>query len=127
MVAEPRTWVDVEGAAREWARDFVPSVDRRVFFGPQMNNVFPFVVVQQIGGPDDRALLQFEVFADTKMAAMSVLNELAGAVDRMTRYRHEGVILHGFSLPQGKTWLPDTASDKPRYILDVVVTATAAT
>lgn len=130
MVAEAVTWVDVEAALREWARDFCTLVNRRVFFGSNGDPktepaLFPQIVLFRIAGPDDRALIQFEAWAATKAQAAAVAAELATAADAMSRYVHNGTLLHGASV-DGVRWLPDEASDVPRYIVDVTVFATAS-
>jgi hypothetical protein len=127
MVAEARTWVDVEGALREWARDSVPAVSRRVFFGVNNSADMPQIALFRIAGPDDRALIQFDCWssrAQGKGVAQAVSAELASAADLLTRYTHAGVLLHG-ALVTGVRWQPDEESDDPRYIVELLVTASA--
>lgn len=123
MVAEARQWVDVEGAVREWARDYVPAVGRRVFFAPTNN--FPQIVVSRIAGPDDRCLIQFDVWAGLKAQAVDLAADLATAADALGRYTHDGVLLHG-AVVDDVRWQPDEESDKPRYIVDVTFFATSS-
>lgn len=125
MVAEARTWVDVEAAVREWARDVVSSVDRRVFFGFNNKVEMPQVVLFRIAGPDDRCLIQFDAWAQGKAQAATVAAELATAADELSRYVHDGVLLHGARV-EGVRWQPDEESDTPRYIVEVTFTATAS-
>src|ERR1051326_9081882 len=124
MVAEPRTWVDVEGAVREWARDNVDEVSRRVFFGYNEAAALPQIVLFRIGGPDDRCLIQFDVWGKPKAQAASVAAKLATAADELSRYVTEGVILHG-SVVESVRWQPDEERDTRRYVGDVMSTATA--
>lgn len=125
MFAEPRTWVDVESAVREWLRDSVASISRRGFFGVNNSAPFPQIVLRRIGGPDDSCLVRFDVWGDTKAEAASVAADLATAADALAAYTHDGVILHGASVDQSR-WLPDVDSDLPRYIVDVTFVASSA-
>lgn len=126
-VAEPVTWVDVESAVREWARDSVGSIDRRVFFGAKNTAARPQLVLFRVAGPDDACLIQFDVWGGTKAEAAAAAAELATAADALTRYRHAGVLLHDATV-DSIHWEPDdTAATTPipRYIVDVTFTATA--
>lgn len=125
MVAEPSIWVDVESAVRDWARNAVASVNRRVFFGFNDKAAMPQVVVFRIAGPDDRVLIQFDVWAHTKALAAATAAELATAADGLGRSVHGGVVLLGANV-EGSRWQPDEQSDKPRYVVDVTFTAVAA-
>lgn len=124
MVAEARTWVDIESALRSWARDAVPSVDRRVFFGVNDRAAMPQIVLFRIFGPDDRALIQFDAWGDTKSQAASVGAELCTALDALSHTVYGDVILHG-SRVDAVRWQPDEESDQPRYTIDAVVMASA--
>src|SRR5690554_4645770 len=103
MVAEPRTYVDIESAVREWARDSVPGVERRVFFGANNHAAMPQIVLFRIAGPDDRCLIQFDVWAAGKAQAAQMAAELATAADAIGRYTHDGVLLHGAAV-EGVRW-----------------------
>lgn len=126
MVAEARTWVDVEGAVRQWARQALPSLSGRVFFGfnGAATPTFPQLVLFRVGGPDDRCLIQFDVWGSSKAEAASTAAALATAADALSRYTHGGALLHG-ALVEGVRWQPDEESDQPRYVVDVMFTATA--
>lgn len=124
MVAEAHVWVDVEKAIREWARDWVPSLDGRVFFAANDNTKTPQCVVQRISGPDDACLVQFDVWAPKKADAAGVAMELATALDALARYEFEGILLHGAN-PLNVRWLPDPESNAPRYIVEAIFTASA--
>lgn len=128
MIAEPRVWVDIESAIREWARDSVSEVERRVFFGPKGDAEYPQIVVMRIGGPDDDCLIQFDVWGAKnggKGAAGAIAAKLATAADALARYTHDGILLHGAQVISSR-WLPDFESDQPRYVIDVTFTATAS-
>lgn len=129
MIAEPRVMVDVEIAVREWARDVVTSVDRRVFLGINVNAQFPQLVLTRIGGPDDACLIQFDVWGakGQRPETAALAAELATAAEALARYRHEGVVLHDARFDSTQ-WLPDdTDATKPipRYIVEVTFMATA--
>jgi hypothetical protein len=129
-IAEATTFIDVEGAIREWAREAVPSVQRRVFFFANDNIDTAQIVLQRIGGPDDDCLIQFDVWAAKKGAAATLAAELATAADGLRRYIHGDVVLHGAAVEQIR-WLPDqdaaTPEERvaPRYIVEVTFTATS--
>jgi len=124
MVAEPRTWVDVESAVRAWARDALPALDGRVFFGASNDAAMPQVVLIRIAGPDDRCLIQFDVWADAKAAAAALAADLATAIDAMGRYTHEDTLLLGARV-ESVRWQPDAESDTPRYVVEATFTASA--
>ena len=124
MVAEPRTWVDVESAVRAWAREALLVLDDRVFFGVSNDAAMPQVVLTRIAGPDDRCLIQFDVWAETKVAAAALTADLATAADVLARYAHETTVLHG-ARAESVRWQPDEESDTPRYVVDVTFTASA--
>lgn len=122
MVAEARTWVDVEGAVRQWARDEVGGAQGRVFFGYNEEAALPQVVLWRIGGPDDACRMQCDVWDATKAGAQSLAAQLATAADALSRFTHNGVRLAG-ALVEDVRWMPDEESDQPRYIMDIVFTA----
>lgn len=126
MVAEARTWVDIEIAIREWTRDTVSAVNRRVFFAANSRVDEPQIVVQRIGGRDDACLVQFDVWAATKGDAASLTTALLTAVDALSRYEKDGVILLG-AFVESSRWQPDVESNAPRYVVDVTFTAVAGT
>ena len=124
MVAEPRTWVDVEDAVRAWVREALPDLEGRVFFGANNDAAMPQVVLSRITGPDNRCLIQFDAWADTKAAAAQLAADLATALDALGRYTHDATLLHGARV-EGVRWLPDEESDTPRYVVEATFTATA--
>lgn len=130
MIAEARPWVDVEAAAREWTRDFMPSVNRRVFFGPSNEAALPQIVLFRIAGTDDECLIQFEVWDNFKRPAIAVAMDLATQIDLLSRYVYRptngpAVLLHGARVLDMR-WLPDTEGATPRYVVEAVITATPA-
>lgn len=125
MVAEPRTWVDVESLVRQYLRDNVPVLGRRVFFGADGRADLPQAVVFRIAGPDDAAMVQVDVWAATKADAAAAAGEVAGALDRAARFRHDGAVLVGASVDSIR-WMPDDDSNLPRYIVEATVYAAAA-
>lgn len=125
MPAEAATWVDVEGAVRAWAREQLPGLDGRVFFG--VNNAVPDpqVVLHRVAGTDADCLIQFDVWAASKAQAASIAAALATAADALSRFTADGVLLHG-ALVESVRWQPDEESDAPRYVVEVTFTATAS-
>lgn len=124
MVAQPVTWVDVESAVRAWARDYVTSVARKVFFAVRTDLSYPQVTVHRIGGPDDNCLMQFDCWGANKAAAAQLAAEVATEIDALPRYATDTVILHGAAVDSVR-WFPDPESDQARYIVDATFTATA--
>jgi hypothetical protein len=122
MTAEARVFVDVESPVREWARDNVPSVGRRVFFGVNNQAPFPQVRVWRITGVDEAARFQFDVWADHLAQSAQIAAELATAAEQITGYTHAGVRLAG-AVVESVRPNPDPESDKPRHIVDVTFTA----
>jgi hypothetical protein len=125
MVAEPRTWVDVEDAVRAWARAALPDLEGRAFFGFSNDAALPQVVLTRVAGPDDRALIQLDVWAETKAAAATTAAELCTAADALSRFTHEQTLLHGARVEHVR-WQPEEESDTPRYVVEVTFAASAA-
>lgn len=126
MVAEPRTWVDVESAVRAWGRSVLPELEERVFFGFSNDAPLPQVVLTRITGPDDRCLVQFDCWAETKAGAAALAADLATAIDALAHYVDEETVLHGARI-EGIRWQPDQESDTPRYVVEATFTASART
>lgn len=120
MVAEAYIAVDVEKAVRAWARaqGFV------AFFGVNNNGTFPQVVIQRVAGPDEDCLIQLDVWGGTKAEAAAADAALRTALTALSSYDHDGIRLHGATDPSSR-WLPDPNTDRPRYIVETSVTATA--
>jgi len=114
LVAERHQAVDVEAAVRAWARDVL---DVKVFFGVNQEADFPQVIIRRVGGADDRALIQFDCWADTKADAAAAAAQLCTELTGVGTVDYEGVRLHD-ALWLGTRWLPDEASDTPRYIVE---------
>lgn len=124
MVAESRTWVDIEKALREWLKDALTGMGRRVFFASPSNAVMPQVVLFRIAGPDDECLMQFDVWGSSKVQAAQAAAQLATTLDGLTRFEFEGVLLMGADV-QSISWTPDEESTTPRYIVQALITAYA--
>jgi hypothetical protein len=118
--AEQYTAVDVDSAVRAWARDVLTVP---VFFGVNNDGEFPQIVVMRLFGPDSDARFQFDVWGGTKDAAATVAADLATALNGC-RYDTTAVRLHGANW-ESTRWFPDPETDRPRYIVEAVVTATA--
>jgi hypothetical protein len=123
MVAEAREWVQVQKIVQAWARANVASVDRRVFFGANNKAAYPQIVAFKIGGPDDAALIQFDVWANTETQAAQIAAELCTVADQLSRYEHEAGMLKGAVVIDSGQWQPDEESNKPRYIVQIEFSA----
>lgn len=114
LVAERHQAVDVEAAVRAWGRD---ALGAKVFFGVNQDAAFPQVIVRRVGGPDDRALIQFDCWGDTKAQAAATAAELATELTGIGTVDYAGVRIHD-AVWLGTQWLPDPESDTPRYIVE---------
>lgn len=122
---EAKTWVDVESAIREWARDANTAALRRVFFEVSDQATFPQIRVQRIAGPDTNCLVSLHCYASHKASAASLAAEVATAADALSRYTHGGVLLHGAHVEQIRP-VPDPEQPaKGRYVVDVTFFATS--
>jgi hypothetical protein len=121
MVAEAYVAVDVEAAVRTWVR----SRGFTAFFGVNNHGAFPQVVLWKVRGTSDGSLIQFDVWGGTKADAAQAAGALASALSGMSTYDTNGVRLHGADVVNDGQWLPDPATDKPRYVVEATVTATA--
>lgn len=122
MVAEARTWVDVEGAVRAWVREVLPGIEGRAFFAFNNSAVMPQVVLFRVAGPDDACLVQFDVWASVKATAAEIAADLASAADALSHYAASGVQLKGARV-EGLRWQPDPESVTPRYIVETTFAA----
>lgn len=123
-----RTFVDVEAVVREWARDNVTSVDRRVFFIASGDAPLPQIVVTREGGPDDAVKIVFTILGDNKKGTAAVAVELATAIDALDRYENDGVLLCS-GLVDSIGWAPNETAAKlpaPRYEVKATFVAAAA-
>jgi hypothetical protein len=120
MVAEQSRAVDVDLAVRAWLRDVL---NVPVFFGVNNDGTFPQIVVMRIAGPDDAVRYQFDVWGGTKDQAAAAAADLAS---ELSRCRHDtaDVRLHGASWATTR-WFPDPDTDRPRYVVEAVIAATA--
>lgn len=125
MVAEHVQFVDVESAVRDWARDKVQSVDRRVFFGPNNQITTSQIVVSRIAGVDSDCLIQFDCWPSKtggKAGAVAIALELATAADKLSHYVSGSVLLKQAVVEQVR-WQPDEESNAPRYIVEATFSA----
>jgi hypothetical protein len=121
MVAEARTYVDVTTAVITWTS---AALSVPVFSGTNDAAGFPQVTVRRVGGTDEAARIQFDVWGNTRSATEQTAAALATAADALSSFDAGGVRLHG-AVVESSRWLPDPDSDRPRFELDVVFTATA--
>lgn len=125
MTSPAATFTDADGAVREWARDSVPSVSRRVFFGVNNDAPFPQIRVWRLPSIDESALYQFDIWGTTLASAQAVAIELANAAGQLARYTHGDTTLKGADVER-KYPQPDPESDRPRVVVDVTFAAYAS-
>lgn len=125
MVAEPVKFVDVEKAVSEWARDNVPIVNRRVFFGPNNKISTSQIVVSRIAGVDSDCLIQFDCWPAVgggKVGALAIAMQLATEADKLSYYATGDCVLKQAVVEQVR-WQPDEESNAPRYIVEATFSA----
>lgn len=131
------TFPDVEGAVRDYLRGddaVAPVFGSRVFFGVS-GDVWPQAIVRRVGGGDDTsevpldiALVQVDVWGPLRNKALTtdaknVVRSALHGIRSLTRpAEDEPTVLHGATVISD-VWLPDPATDRPRYALTVEVTA----
>lgn len=135
-----KTFVDVEAAAKAWARaqpEIAAIVGARVFLAPNNAGPWPQLVVNRAGGgadpgeaPIDGALVTFSCWAASRGAAGSLAYVVMGAAESLVPRTPMGAsaVGHGASVPLGPRYLTDAADEKAgrfRYVLDVVLTVRA--
>lgn len=134
---------DVESAAKAWlaTTDVAPLVTRTagglsVFLAMPASAPTPCVIVRRVGGgpavrkdlPEDHSRLSFDCWADTRSQAILIARTLIAECDSLGR--NGGYIAGSVYLCVADVlsllWLPDPDSDKPRYIVDALVTSLTA-
>lgn len=110
----------------------VPS---RVFMGVPAEAVFPFIVIKQIAGTDDgsdapvaRDTIEIQCWGPlrNKASAGAVKDAVREALYNIRRRTTVGgQVCHGASL-DSIVYVPDSETDRPRYIVTTTVTATVA-
>ena len=129
------TYKPTIGAVRDYLRtvpELVAQVGTRIYVGGLPKNpanpVLPAVVVTRVGGamvpPVDQALVQFDCWATTGSAAEQLAVSVAGVLDSTpgSTLLTTGVRFKGAQITS-VNWLPDPASDLPRYIVTAQVVA----
>jgi hypothetical protein len=85
-------WADTEAVVRQWSRDQLTGLSRRVFFGVPDNPQLPLVTVARVGGgpedsgvPFDQARISWQVWAHSKQEAASLTSVLTDRLDDRKR------------------------------------------
>jgi hypothetical protein len=120
MVAEARTAVDVDAAVRDWLRTVV---DVPVFYGVNNDAPFPQIAIMRMGGVDEAARYQIDVWGGTRNEAAQTASDVGTALSDC-RHDFDNVRLHAATW-QLTRWFPDQESDTPRFIVEAVFTAYA--
>lgn len=125
MVAEAAVFAPVTSAVKQWAQQ---ATGVSVYRGFQDSEALPQIRASRFGGPDEAALFQFDVLGakGQAVAVEQLAALLATRLDALAGFVAEGVRLHGARVDDIR-WAPDSTTDRPRFIVSAVVTATAAT
>lgn len=125
---------DTENGVREWLRGLdVVGVGTHVFFGIPASEPDIFITVSRIGGgpvagstlPLDEARLSLHVWGSTKKEAADATQEVVAAVNDIEEEPlGASVYAYGGNV-DSVLWQPAADTDRPRYIVDVTITARA--
>lgn len=136
-----KTFVDVEGAAKAWAKAnnaIAAIVSTRVFLAYNNAGTAPQLVVTRAAGtadaseaPLDVATISFSCWAASRGAAGALAYVVMGAAESMTGATSMGAaaVGHGARTALGPVYLTDQADEQAgryRYVLDVEFVIRAA-
>jgi hypothetical protein len=136
-----KTFVDVEAAAKAWARadsDIAALVSTRVFLGVNNQAPFPQLIVQRVGGtaqdgnaPLDDATVSFSCWAASRAAAGALAYVVMSAAESMTGPTPMGsaAVGHGARTVLAPLYVTSDEDEKAgryRYVVDVAFTIRAA-
>lgn len=134
-MTQTKTFLDVEGPIRTWARSRIALTNRvganGIFFGVPIGRVMPVITMARSGGSPvpgeaavDAPLITFNVWSNSKAEAA----EIAGLVMSECESIKAGTKVGSVSL-EGATcvniiWAPDRSKDPdlPRYVVDIQFT-----
>jgi hypothetical protein len=134
---------DVENVVKSWlsTTDVAAMVTRpggglSIFLAMPSSAPMPCLVLRRVGGgpvprsdlPTDRARMSFSCWGDTRVSAGSLARAVVAECDslgRMSPWVSGPTTLYGADV-LSVLWLPDPDSDKPRYIVDALVTTLTA-
>lgn len=107
------------------------TVGSRVATSSPSNPVYPYLVVERIGGVPliaarlDNARLQVSAWGATRKSAHDTAQLARSLLHRMRNYQHPAGVVAGVEDDLGLAWLPDTARTPatPRFVFAVRVGA----
>lgn len=124
---------DTENGVREWLRGLgVVGVGTHVFFGIPATVPDIFITVSRIGGgpvagttPLDEARLSLHVWGSTKKEAADAMTEVVAAVNDIEEEPLGASVYAYGGTVDSVLWQPAADTDRPRYVVDVTITARA--
>lgn len=135
-------YADVENLVKTWAltTDVAPLVARpggyNIYLAMPAASPMPSVVLSRVGGgprarkdlPEEVSRISFSCWANTRAEAGVISRTLCAELETLARtggYINAGTVLAAGDVVS-MIWLPDPDSDKPRYIVDALVTTVSA-
>jgi hypothetical protein len=132
------TWPDVEGSIETYLKAHVPLVSNRVYFGIPVGadkaaKLWPLITVTRIGGgqdsseaPIDLALIQIDVWGSLrkKQETWAVVAQVRSVLEGVRgNTALDGTVTAFGAEVVSVAFLPDPASDRPRYVITTQVVA----
>jgi hypothetical protein len=135
-------YADVETLMKEWTATtgVAPLVARtggfNIYLAMPASSPMPAVVIDRVGGgpsprsdlPQEVSRISFACWGNSRAQAGEIARMLVGELETLARTG--GWIQDDVLLAAGEVlsviWLPDPDSDKPRYIVDALVTTVCA-
>jgi hypothetical protein len=131
-----KTYVDIELMCRDWLRAGpVGALTTNIFQSMPASSPVPSVIGQRVGGapmrnedlPADRSRMSWDCWhtnrPDCYALSAAVITEIENLSQTGGYKTFTGLLLVGEVI--GWHWLPDPASDTPRYIVDALMVAVA--
>lgn len=125
-----RVLPDAEQLAVDWLKahtDIDALVGNKIFTALPKDPTYPCLVIRRLGGVPairehlDRARLQIDAWGRTKYEARQAAAAAQAALHEMPPATHTQGVVTAVEDDLGLTWSPDPVTDRPRYIVGVLV------
>lgn len=136
-MAAVNTFGDAEAIAIKHLRTDQTIAEARAFGTFPKDPVFPLLTLHRSGGVPvidgaiDRAMVQVDAWAETKQEARYLASQAMASLSRLEG-KQVSVLLDGeievggyvtsVEVVQGLLWLPDSDTNRPRYLFQVALT-----